>query len=119
VGLRASGLVERERRVGTTVSVETRHYWLSARGDAAAFGHAVRSHWGIENRVHGVLDVAFREDESRVRLGDGAENLAVLRHFALNLLRQERTAKGGLATRRFRAALDQDYLLTVLAGLHK
>ncbi len=119
VGLRAIGLVERERRVGTTVSVETRHYLLSARGDAAAFGHAVRSHWGIENRVHWVLDVAFREDESRVRLGDGAENLAVLRHFALNLLRQERTAKGGLATRRFRAALDQDYLLTVLAGLHK
>jgi predicted transposase YbfD/YdcC len=117
-GLRAIGLVERERRVGATVSVETRHYLLSGAGGAAAFGHAVRSHWGIENRVHWVLDVVFREDESRVRAGDGAANLAVLRHFALNLLRQERTAKGSLATKRFRAALDQDYLLTVLTGLH-
>ncbi len=54
-----------------------------------------------------------------MRAGDGAENLAVLRHFALNLLRQERTAKGGVATKRFRAALDEDYLLTVLAGLEQ
>jgi len=118
-GLRAVGLVERERRVGATVTVEVRHYLLSGPGDAAAFGHAVRSHWGIENRVHWVLDVAFREDESRVRVGDGAANLAVLRHFALNLLRQERTAKGSIATKRFRAALDEAYLLTVLAGLHQ
>ena len=118
-GLRAIGLVERERRVGTTVSVETRHYLLSGAGGAAAFGHAVRSHWGIENRVHWVLDVVFREDERRVRVGDGAANLAVLRHFALNLLRQERTAKGSIATKRFTAALDDAYLLTVLAGLHR
>ncbi len=62
--------------------------------------------------------MAFREDECRVRVGDGAANLAVLRHFALNLLRQERTAQGSLATKRFRAALDQDYPLAVLAGLH-
>ncbi len=117
-GLRAIGLVERERRIGATVTVETRHYLLSGAGGAATFGHAVRSHWGIENRVHWVLDVAFREDESRVRVGDGAENRAVLRHFALNLLRQERTAQGSLATKRFRAALDDTYLLTVLTGLH-
>jgi predicted transposase YbfD/YdcC len=116
-GLRAIGLVERERRAGEALTVETRYYLLSGGGDAAAFGHAVRSHWGIENRVHWVLDVAFREDESRVRVGDGAANLAVLRHFALNLLRQERAAKGSLATKRFRAALDDAYLLTVLAGL--
>jgi len=118
-GLRAIGLVERERRVGTTVSVETHYYLLSGAGGAAAFGRAIRSHWGIENRVHWVLDVAFREDESRVRVGDGAENLAVRRHFALNLLRQERTAKGSLATKRFRAALDDAYRLTVLASLHQ
>ena len=116
-GLRAIGLVERERRVGDTVTVEQRHYLLSGAGDAAAFGQAVRSHWGIENRVHWVLDVTFREDDSRVRAGHGAENLAVLRHFALNLLRQERTAKGSIPTKRFRAALDADYLRTVLAGL--
>jgi predicted transposase YbfD/YdcC len=118
-GLRAIGLVERERRVGTAVSVETRHYLLSGAGGAAAFGRAVRSHWGIENRLHWVLDVAFREDESRVRVGDGAENLAILRHFALNLLRQERTTQGSVAAKRFRAALDHDYLLAVLAGLHQ
>jgi predicted transposase YbfD/YdcC len=118
-GLRAIGLVERERRVGEARTVETRYYLLSGGGDAAAFGRAVRSHWGIENRVRWVLDVAFREDESRVRAGDGAENLAVLRHFALNLLRQERTAQGSIATKRFRAALDHDYLLTILAGLHR
>ena len=116
--LRAIGLVERERRVGTTVTVEVRHYLLGGAGGAAAFGHAVRSHWGIEHRVHWVLAVAFREDERRVRSGDGAANLAVLRHFARNLLRQERTAKGGIATRRFRAALDDTHRLAVLAGLH-
>jgi predicted transposase YbfD/YdcC len=118
-GLRAIGMVERERRVGATLTVETRYYLLSGAGDAASFGHAIRSHWGIENRVHWALDVTFREDESRVRSGDGAENLAILRHFALNLLRQEGTTKGSLATKRFRAALDHDYLLTLLAGLHR
>ena len=117
-GLRAIGLVERERRVGTTVSVEAHYSLLSGAGGAAAFGRAIRRHWGIENRVHLVLEGAFREDESRVRVGEGAANLAVLRHFALDLLRQERTAKGSLATKRFRAALDQDYLHTLLAGLH-
>ena len=117
-GLRAIGMVERQRRVGAVLSSETRYYLLSGAGDAASFGHAVRSHWGIEHRVHWVLDVAFREDESRIRVGDGAENFAVLRHFALNLLRQERSAKGSIATKRFRAALDDTYLLTVLAGLH-
>ena len=118
-GLRAIGMVERERRVGEALTVETRYYLLSGTGDAAAFGHAIRSHWGVENRVHWVLDVAFREDQSRVRSGDGAANLAVLRHFTLNLLRQERAAKGSIATKRFRAALDHDYLLTILAGLHR
>ncbi len=118
-GWRAIGLVERQRRIGAALSSETHYYLLSGVADAVTFGRAARSHWGIENRVHWALDVAFREDESRVRVGDGAENLAVLRHFALNLLRQERTAKGSRATKRFRAALDDAYLLTVLAGLHQ
>jgi len=117
-GLRAIGLVERQRRIGAALSSETHYYLLSGAGDATTFGRAIRSHWGIENRVHWALAVIFREDESRVRVGEGAENLAVLRHFALNLLRQERTVKGSLATKRFRAALDDAYLLTVLASLH-
>ena len=115
--LRAIGLVEAERRVGDTVTIEQRHYLLSAPLAAAAFAAAVRHHWGSENRVHWVLDVTFREDACRVRADHGAQNLAVLRHFALNLLRQERTRKGSLATKRFVAALDDTYLATVLAGM--
>jgi hypothetical protein len=77
----------------------------------------VQHHWGIENRLYWVLDVTFREDESRVRVGDGAETFAVLRHLAPNLLRQEPTHGGSLATKRFRAALDTAYVATLLAGL--
>jgi predicted transposase YbfD/YdcC len=114
--LRGIGLVEAERQVGATVTRERRYYLLSAPLSAAALGVAVRSHWGIENRLHWVLDVTFGEDACRVRADRGAHNLAVLRHFALNLLRQERTRKGSVATKRFTAALDETYLATVLTG---
>jgi predicted transposase YbfD/YdcC len=76
----------------------------------------VRSHWGIENCVHWVLDIAFREDDSRVRKGHGAENLAILRRLALNLLRQEPTATCGTKNKRLKAAWDEDYLLKVLSS---
>ncbi len=115
--LRGIGLVEAERQVGATVTVEQRYYLLSAPLRAAAFGQAVRSHWGIENRVHWVLDVSFHEDACRVRTDHGPQNLAVLRHLALNLLRRERTRKGSIATKRFTAALDETYLARVLAGV--
>ena len=84
---------------------------------AAALGRAVRGHWGIENRLHWVLDVSFNEDACRVRADHGPQNLAVLRHVALNLLRLERSRKGSIATRRFAAALDEAYLAKVLAGV--
>jgi predicted transposase YbfD/YdcC len=78
--------------------------WIKSRsGEAQKFGEAVRAHWGIENSVHWVLDIAFREDESRVRKGYGAQNLAVLRHIALNLLRQEKSAKCGVKAKRLKA----------------
>ncbi len=115
--LRGIGLVEAERHVGETVTVEQRYYLRNAPLRAAAFGRAVRNHWGIENRVHWVLDVTFAEDACRVRADHGAQHLAVLRHLALNLLRQERTRKGSLATKRFTAALDETYLARVLAGV--
>ena len=75
----------------------------------------MRGHWGIGNQVYWVLDAAFREDESRVRIGHAAENVAVLRHIALNLLRQERSAKIGVKAKRFKAAWDERYLLSGLA----
>lgn len=77
---------------------------------------AVRSHWGIESEVHWVLDITFREDDCRIRRGNGAENFAVLRHSALILLKRENSAKRSPRAKRSKAAWDHDYLLTVLTG---
>jgi len=114
--LRSVGMVESKRRIGAEVSVDRRYYLTSLPGDVAAFAHAVRAHGAIENRLHWVLDLAFRENENRARVGHSAENLAVLRHVALNLLHHERTAKCGVKAKRLIAAWDERYLLKVLAA---
>ncbi len=111
-GLSAIGMVLTKRHTGTAAD-EQRYYILSGRPSVDAFAHAVRGHWGIENCVHWVLDVTFNEDRSRVRRGNAPQNFGVLRHIALNLLRQE-PSKGSINTKRFRAALDEQYLLKVL-----
>ena len=109
-------LVRAERRNGEHITQQDRYYISSLKGDAATFMQAVRSHWGIENSLHWVLDLAFREDESRVRKDNAAQNLAILRHMALNLLKNEKTARVGIHGKRLRAGWDHDYLLRLLAG---
>jgi|TARA_B100001971_G_C18177119_1_gene530566 predicted transposase YbfD/YdcC len=114
-GLRSVIKVSSQREVGDQVSVETRYYISSLRGSARKLLEATRTHWGIENRLHWVLDVAFDEDRSRVRKDHAPQNLAIIRHIALNLLKQETTSKGGVKARRKRAGWDEDYLITVLS----
>lgn len=118
-GLRSIAAVECERTVagGGTCSIERRYFITSLAGnDAAAVLNAVRGHWGIENKLHWQLDVSFREDECRVRVGHGAENLSRLRRLALNLLKRDKSVKIGINGKRRKAGWDEHYLLRLLTA---
>jgi predicted transposase YbfD/YdcC len=116
-GLQAIGMVQSERQeAGKPMTIETRYYIMSLDGNAQTFGHAVRSHWGVENAVHWRLDVVFREDASHLRVGKGPENMAILRRLALNLLHREQSRKRSMQTKRLRAGWDEEYLLKLLVG---
>jgi len=115
--LRSVGLLETERTMNGTMSRE-RRFIISSRKNLSAKKalEVVRAHWGIENELHWVLDVAFREDDCRVRAGNAAENFAVLRHAALNLLGRAPGKKVGIKTRRLKAGWDDNFLMQVLAA---
>lgn len=108
--------IRAQRQIGEEKSCEDRYHIASIIGAKRVLG-AVRSHWGIENELHWTLDIAFDEDRCRVRKDNGPENFAILRHIALNLLKQEQTCKRGIKGKRLLAAWKEDYLLKVLAGL--
>jgi predicted transposase YbfD/YdcC len=110
------GMVESRIERGEKIETERRSYISSRVLSAEAFGVAVRSHWAIENNLHWTLDVTFNEDQSRLRAGHGAKNMAVVRHFALNLLRQA-ADKRSIKRRRKRASWDPQYLLQILGPL--
>lgn len=116
-GLKRVGLVEAERRVpGQVPTLEQRYYLVSLDGNVERFAQSVRSHWGIENQLHWVLDVAFNEDDSRIRKDHAPENMALIRHIALNLLRQDTSAKVGIKAKRLKAGWDNDYLAHILSA---
>jgi len=117
-GLNSIVMVESQRQVRGKVSVETRFFIssLPGNGDKSAkrIARRVRAHWGIENKLHWLLDMAFREDDSRAHTKNAATNLATLRHMAINLIRQDTTIKAGVKTRRHCAGWNLDYLAHIL-----
>jgi len=113
-GLQTVGMVEAIREIGAHRTIERRYYLSSLPLDVATFARAVRGHWGVENKLHWVLDVQMREDQSRARAGYAAENLATLRRLALNLLKREKSKQRGIKGKQLNASWDHACLLRLL-----
>ena len=113
-GLKSVGMVESVREVGGKSTTERRYFLSSLELGIETFARASRGHWGVENKLHWVMDVCFREDQSRARAGYAAENLATLRRLALNLLKREKTKKRGIKGKQLNAGWDNAYLLRLL-----
>lgn len=114
-GLTTVVMVKRKRCLWNKTTEEVCFYITSLASDAIFLAQAIRSHWGIENSLHWVLDVTFREDHSRIRSGHGPENMGLLRRLSLNLLKRE-PSKQSIAQKRYRAAMDNDFVMKVLLG---
>jgi predicted transposase YbfD/YdcC len=113
-GLRSIVMVESTREIGDTVTTERRYYVSSLPPDAERIAGAVRSHWRIENNLHWCLDMAFGEDQCRVRVDNAAQNFAILRRIVMNLLKHDSKTKAGLKTRRLKAAISDLYREKIL-----
>jgi len=112
--LTSFGMIESEREVDGHITLETRYFISSLPSDAKRFAEAARGHWAVENSLHWCLDIAFREDDSRVRSGHAQENLATIRRLALNLIKQDSQRKIGVKATRKRAGWDMDYIKKLL-----
>ena len=117
-GLKGIGIAERSSESGGKRSLERRYFIVSFANDTARFAAAVRDHWSIESSLHWRLDVTFREDQSRIRKGHGAENFSMLRRAAVSLLARAPGKKASIAKRRYRASLDENYLFQILRAEH-
>jgi predicted transposase YbfD/YdcC len=117
-GLQSIVKVQAERYLPSgEAKVKVRYFISSLNTTAQIMLATIRTHWHIENRLHWVVDVAFREDDSRLRKDHGAHNFAILRRIAHNLLKQESSRSDSIKSKRARAGWDNHYLLKVLASL--
>lgn len=114
-GLQSLVVVHSHRRLWNKDTAETRYFLSSLSTDAQTFARYIRAHWGVENQRHWCLDVVFNEDASRIRKDHAPRNMSLLRRLALNLLRQE-SSKGSLAMKRYRAGLDDQFMLQILSA---
>lgn len=115
-GLNTITIVKRVRHLWNKTTQEVMFYLSSLPCDAAIIARAIRTHWGIENQLHWVLDVTWGEDASRIRRGHGGENMALLRRLAISVLNQETSKKRSLKQKAKRASMSPDYMLAVLAA---